>query len=90
METQMFSISNLKTMEVIDIYTGSKLGFIKDLKIDVNSYKIISIILPLQRISLFSKNNCLEIPWERIQKIGVDVILVDGSDMIIEEDEKDI
>lgn len=86
----MFSIGNIKTMEVIDIYTGSKLGYIKDLKIDIDEYKIISIILPLQKVSLFSKNNCIEIPWERVQKIGVDVILIDGSDMILDQNEKSI
>ncbi|WP_102400593.1 YlmC/YmxH family sporulation protein [Haloimpatiens massiliensis] len=72
----MFSINNLKMMEVIDIDSGAKLGFIKDFKIDTSEYKIISIILPGEKGVWFSKNEDLEISWECIIKIGVDVILV--------------
>ncbi|WP_035290778.1 YlmC/YmxH family sporulation protein [Clostridium sp. KNHs214] len=72
----MFSINNLKMMEVIDIDSGAKLGFIKDFKIDTSEYKVVSIILPGEKGVWFSKNEDLEIPWEYISKIGVDVILV--------------
>lgn len=79
----MFSINNLKMMEVIDVLTGSKLGFIKDFKIDADEYKIISIILPGQKESWFSKNEDIELPWESIQKVGVDVILVQSNEQLL-------
>jgi len=81
MESLMFAINNLRQMEIIDINSGSKLGYIKDLKVDCVEYRIISILLPTQKSSWFNKNNSIEIPWEKVKKIGVDVILVDGSDV---------
>ena len=84
METQMHSIGNLKAMEVIDINTGAKIGFIKDFRIDIEEFKIISIIIPSLKITWFNKNNFIEIPWEKVTKVGVDVILVDGNDILLE------
>jgi YlmC/YmxH family sporulation protein len=81
MENSMYSVGNLRTMEVIDIATGSKLGFIKDLKIDCEGYKILSILLPNQKVSWFSKNDSIEIPWSKVIKVGIDVILVNGEDI---------
>jgi YlmC/YmxH family sporulation protein len=83
MEVSMYSIGNIRSMEVIDITTGSKLGFIKDLKVDCEEYKILSILMPNQKISWFSKNDSIEIPWSRVKKIGIDVILIDGSGLPI-------
>ena len=86
MEEILHSLSNLKSMEVIDITTGSKLGFIKDLVVDCDNYKIISILLPNHKIGWFSKNSDIEIPWQQINKIGVDVILVDCKDVSYNKD----
>lgn len=72
-----YSINNLKLMEVIDINTGTKLGYIRDLLVDLEDYRILSVIIPREKNSWFSKNNNLEIGWDKITKIGVDVILVD-------------
>ena len=82
----MHSINNLRQMEIIDINSGAKMGYMKDLKVDCEDYRIISILMPSQRSSWFNKNNSIEIPWEKIKKVGVDVILVDGSDVIMEEE----
>lgn len=79
------SINNLKMMEVIDISTGSKLGYIKDFFIDCIDYKIISLIIPREKSSIFSKDENIEINWSKIIKIGVDVILVDIEEEILQE-----
>ena len=86
MESLMFAINNLRQMEIIDINSGSKMGYIKDLKVDCDDYRIISIILPTQKSTWFNKNNNIEIPWEKVKKVGVDVILVDGSDVDMENE----
>jgi len=82
----MFAINNLRQMEIIDINSGTKMGYIKDLKVNCEEYRIISILLPNQKSTWFNKNNSIEIPWEKVKKIGVDVILVDGSDANIENE----
>ncbi|EDS77317.1 PRC-barrel domain protein [Clostridium botulinum C str. Eklund] len=74
-----YSINNLKIMEVIDINTGCKIGFIKDLVVDCDECKILSLIIPKDRESFFGKEENIEIKWDDIIKIGIDVILVSIS-----------
>ncbi len=76
MELELHSINGMRNMEVIDVLTGSKLGFIRDLKIDCDTNKVVSLILPGEAKSWFGKDEEKEIPWKSIVKIGVDVILV--------------
>ena len=55
MELELHSINGMRNMEVIDVLTGSKLGFIRDLKIDCDTNKVISLILPGEVKSWFGK-----------------------------------
>lgn len=80
MEESLSSINGMKTMEVIDINTGSKIGFIKDIKLDNDAQKVISIILPGETKGWFGKSEDIEILWSKIVKVGIDVILVDYSE----------
>lgn len=76
MQLELHSINAMRNMEVIDISTGAKIGFIKDFKIDCDENKILSLILPGEIKSWFGKEDMKEILWEDIVKIGTDVILV--------------
>jgi YlmC/YmxH family sporulation protein len=85
-ENTMYSINNIRMMEVIDLSTGAKLGYIKDIKIDCDEQKIVSVLIPVQKNSWFGKFDNIEIPWHKVRKVGIDVILVDGgSDTANEE-----
>ena len=64
MELELHSLNAMRSMEVIDIDTGSKMGFIKDFKIDCNTNKIISLILPGEIKSWFGKE----------EEIGIEII----------------
>lgn len=77
----LHSLNALRTMEVIDIKTGSKMGYIKDFVIDISESKVISIILPGTPKGWFSKEEDLEIPWSKVKKAGIEVILVDSTDI---------
>ena len=66
----------MRNMEVIDVLTGSKIGYIRDFKIDCDANKIVSLILPGEIKSWFSKDDNIEVMWKDIVKIGSDVILV--------------
>ena len=79
MENSLYSINNIKNMEVIDIATGAKLGMIKDFKIDCENYNIISVLIPISKSNWLTKIELLEMPWDDIIKVGVDVILVKGQ-----------
>jgi len=76
MELELHSLNAMRSMEVIDVNTGSKMGFVKDFKIDCDTNKIISLILPGEIKSWFGKEEEIEILWKDIVKIGLDVILV--------------
>lgn len=82
MDELMYSIANLRSMEIIDISSGTKIGYMKDLIVDCSECRIVSIVIPNQKASWFGKNDDIEIPWERVKKIGYDIILIDGSDLI--------
>ncbi|NLO89287.1 MAG: YlmC/YmxH family sporulation protein [Clostridia bacterium] len=75
----MIRVSELKTRDVINIDDGRRLGFIRDIDLDVVEGKVKAIILPgTPRIfGFFGRRDDLIISWEKIIKIGVDVILVD-------------
>ena len=76
MEENLHSINAMRSMEVIDINTGSRVGFIKDIKIDSDEHKILSILLPGETKGWFSKTEDVEVLWSDIVKVGIDVILV--------------
>lgn len=66
--------------EIINIETGSRLGILgqTDLKIDKKTGKIIYLIVPTYSWFGFKRNDeQTEVPWERIKKIGKDIILID-------------
>jgi YlmC/YmxH family sporulation protein len=86
MEMSMHSINNLRMMEVIDVNSGAKLGYIKDIKIDCGEHRIISILIPFQKSTWFSKMDSIEIPWSKVKKVGVDVILVEVENYLSEEE----
>lgn len=82
MELELHSLNAMRNMEVIDILTGAKIGFIKDFKINCDDNKIISLILPGEIKSWFGKEDEKEILWKDIIKIGTDVILVNIKDEV--------
>lgn len=74
------SLSYLKSLEVIDIKDGRKLGFIKDFVLDIEESKVVAILLPAFGKGWFSKEDDIEIPWNKVIKTGIDVIMVDTTE----------
>lgn len=80
----MVKISDLRAREVINIADGRRLGPIKDIDIDLEQGRISAIILPGQGnrlLGLFGREEEIVVPWHKIRKIGVDVILIDLRDV---------
>jgi YlmC/YmxH family sporulation protein len=77
----MIKTSELKQKEVISINDGRRLGLVCDVEINMESGKLEAIIIPAggKFLGFFSKENDIVIGWSSIRKIGVDVILVEGS-----------
>lgn len=80
----MVKISDLRTREVINISDGRRLGPIKDIDIDLEQGCIGAIILPgpgTRLMGIFGREEEIVVPWNKIKKIGYDVILVDLRDL---------
>ena len=75
----MIRVSDLRSLEVINIEDGRRLGTIRDIDLDIHEGKVKAIVLPgsLRFLGLFGRRDDLVVSWHRIKKIGVDVILVD-------------
>lgn len=73
------SYCTLKNKEVVNICDGKNLGTITDLIFDTCCGKILGIIVPRSKnfLNIFKANNDIFIPYNRICKIGKDIILVD-------------
>lgn len=70
---------DFKQKEVINVNDGKILGFVVDVDAELNTGNIKSIVVAqIGKIlkSIGGKNN-ITIPWEKIQLIGEDVIIVD-------------
>lgn len=75
----MVKISDLKLREVVNVVDGQRLGPIKDVDIDLGEGRVTALILPGpgRVLGLFGREQETVVPWNKIVKIGMDVILVE-------------
>ena len=70
---------DLRCKEVINISDGCRLGFVSDVDIRIPEGQVIAIVGngPCRFFGLFGRGEEFYIPWECIQRIGDDIILID-------------
>ena len=73
------SSANFREKEVINACDGKRLGFVTDIEFDVCDGRITAIVVPVKSGFLGLKCEDVVIPWNKICKIGEDVILVDAD-----------
>lgn len=73
------SFCELRAKEVVNVCDGKRLGNIIDLVFDSRSGVVTGIVVPFGRglFSILKSNQDIFIPYNRIIKIGKDVILVE-------------
>lgn len=70
-------IVEMREKQVVCIKTGEVIGFIGDIEVDTCSGKLVSIIAYGRRGCLgFGKYEEFKIPWDCIEVIGSDTVLV--------------
>ena len=71
--------TELHCKEVICISDGRRLGYISDACVEVCSGSIVSIIVPgpCRLFGLFGRRDDYIIPWNKIVRMGPDIVLVD-------------
>lgn len=79
-------LSELSMKDIVNDHDGSKIGKVTDLEIDAVTGKILSVKIQggSKVYQLFNKN-VISIPWNRIIKIGSDVIIIDNQTKIDKE-----
>ena len=74
----MQSMCDLTDKQVINICDGRILGYVIDFKLDPYDGRLTAIIIPGEGgVFGFKRSTDIIIPWDKIYKIGIDVILVD-------------
>lgn len=71
------STAQLREKEIINLCDGMRLGYADDFEFDLNDGRITALLLNDHRgVFCFSKCDELRIPWEMIECIGEDTVLV--------------
>ena len=80
----MMKTSDLRAKEVVNTVDGKRLGHITDIEINVETGRLTAIVVPGSGrfLGIFGRNEEIVIPWDKINKIGLDVILVETSPSI--------
>lgn len=71
-------IAELRLKEVINICDGARLGYVGDLEVDIVCGRVVALVVPgpCWFFGLFGRGEDYVIPWDAIDKIGDDIILV--------------
>lgn len=72
-------IQDLRRKEVINVCDGCRLGFVDDVDVKLPEGQVVAIVVygPCRFFGLFGRGEEFYIPWECIQRVGDDIILVD-------------
>lgn len=72
------SFCELRTKMVINVVDGKALGRITDIIFSRESSKVVGVVVPGDKgFRLWSKKGDLFVPYDKIIRIGVDVVLVE-------------
>lgn len=72
------TVSELCEKEVINTCDGKRLGCVCDVVIDTCDGRLLAIMVPPEGgFGIFCRENPIIIPWEKICRLGDDIILVD-------------
>ena len=71
------STADLREKEIINLCDGMRLGYAEDFEFDLHDGRIMALLL-IDRRGMMNWGKCdtLHIPWEKIECIGEDTILV--------------
>ena len=72
-------VYELGSREVIDIESGTRLGYVGDVEIVTESGMVRSIVIPgrLRLFGLLGREEDFVIPWQAVRRFGEDIILVE-------------
>lgn len=83
----MCRIEELRNKQVVCVHTGDVLGYVSDIEIDSKSGKLQSLVIfgKTRVLGLFGKSEDIIIPWDDIEVIGQETVLVKSSNNLCKE-----
>lgn len=84
------TFGEFKEKEIINIKSGEKIGFVDDVLFDTETERVCALIVfaHWRLFSFFKRSEDIKIPWEDIEIIGEDTILVKSTPEIPEKERK--
>lgn len=75
----MHKLTDLRDKDVINVADARRLGYVTDVDVDPETGRILALICPGagRWLGLFGGGPEQVIPWDRVLRIGPDVVLVD-------------
>jgi YlmC/YmxH family sporulation protein len=72
-------LADLSCKEIINICDGQRLGYVDDVILNIIDGRLLALVVPgpAKFFGLFGREDDYVIPWERIVRIGSDIILVE-------------
>ena len=76
--------SDFRYKEVINVKTGTRLGYVCDAEIQTPEGRVTALIVPGESrwFGLLGREDDYVLPWECINCVGEDIILVEGENCI--------
>ena len=77
----VYSFNDIKCKEIINVRNGCRIGFPDDIEFENCTAKICRLIVygRARFFGLFGRGEEYYLPWECIQRIGDDIILIDKA-----------
>ena len=71
-------LADMREKQVVCIKDGTILGFVNDVELDTDTGRLVSVVIYGRKIffGLLGRDNDFHIPWESIEVMGEDSILV--------------
>jgi len=75
------SLDELRRKEVIDINSGERLGFIDDVRLDLETSGVVGLVIygRTRFFGIFGRDEDVEIPCGDIRVVGSEVVLISRS-----------
>ena len=76
----IYNVADLKNKQVVGMETGTVLGFIGELEIDITTGSVANIVIfgKQKLYGVLGREEDIQIPWSNISVIGEETVLVKG------------
>lgn len=79
---------DLRQKKVIDVDTAEKIGYIRDMDIDIENGRINSVTIPKNGFFGFLTGKAVTVPWRDVVAVGSEFVLVKRTENLVKNSDK--